>query len=116
RHHGRLGVTVTGGPEQTSFWCEHAWLDGGVADSVLVEVSAGRITVIETDARPASTSRLLRGLVIPGMANAHSHAFHRALRARTQRDRGSFWTWRKLMYQIAGQLTPDSYRMLATAV
>ena len=54
--------------------------------------------------------------MVPGLANAHSHAFHRALRARTQRDRGSFWTWRKLMYQAAGRLTPELYRDLARAV
>lgn len=98
-----------------TFWCENAWLDGEVAASVLVSVSAGRITAIETGAPPVA-ARQLRGLVIPGMANAHSHAFHRVLRSRTQRDRGSFWTWRKLMYQAAGQLTPDGYRALAAAV
>jgi formiminoglutamate deiminase len=103
---------VSGG----TFWCEHAWVDRDFSDSVLVRVVDGRITAIETDARPTASSTVLRGLVIPGMANAHSHAFHRALRARTQRDRGSFWTWRKLMYHAAGQLTPDSYRTLATAV
>jgi formiminoglutamate deiminase len=58
----------------------------------------------------------LRGLVLPGLANAHSHAFHRALRSRTQRDRGSFWTWRTLMYEVAGRLTPENYRDLARAV
>jgi formiminoglutamate deiminase len=99
-----------------TIWCEHAWLDDDVSDSVLVSVTDGRITAIEAGARPADSSEVLGGLVIPGMANAHSHAFHRALRARTQRDRGSFWTWRKLMYEAAGQLTPDSYRALATAV
>jgi len=55
-------------------------------------------------------------LVIPGLANAHSHAFHRALRARTQRDRGSFWTWRDLMYRAAERLNPDRYRRLTRAV
>jgi len=99
-----------------TIWCEHAWLDDGVADSVLVSVSDGRILAVETGAGQGTSSRVLRGLVIPGMANAHSHAFHRALRSRTQRDRGSFWTWRKLMYEAAGQLTPDSYHALATAV
>ncbi|WP_123026881.1 formimidoylglutamate deiminase [Mycolicibacterium stellerae] len=98
-----------------TFWCENAWLDGEVVQSVAVSVSDGRITAIETGAPPVA-SRLLNGLVIPGLANAHSHAFHRALRSRTQRDRGSFWTWRKLMYQTAGQLTPERYRVLATAV
>ena len=99
-----------------TFWCENAWLDGEVVESVAVGVDAGRITAVETGAPPVASSRLLRGLVLPGLANAHSHAFHRALRSRTQRDRGSFWTWRKLMYEAAGQLTPERYRALATAV
>ncbi|HKV18899.1 MAG TPA: formimidoylglutamate deiminase [Mycobacterium sp.] len=100
----------------TTFWCEHAWVDDAVADSVVVSIDDGRITAMESGVRPSSSADVLRGLVIPGLANAHSHAFHRALRAHTQRDRGSFWTWRKLMYEIAGRLTPERYRSLATAV
>jgi formiminoglutamate deiminase len=107
-----MGDAVT----SESFWCENAWLDGEVVESVAVGIEAGRITAIEPGAARPASSRLLSGLVIPGMANAHSHAFHRALRSRTQRDRGSFWTWRKLMYEAAGQLTPERYRALATAV
>ena len=56
------------------------------------------------------------GLTIPGLANAHSHAFHRALRGRTQRGRGTFWTWRRQMYSLAERLDPDSYHLLARAV
>lgn len=54
-------------------------------------------------------------LQIPAMANAHSHAFHRALRGRTQQGTGSFWTWREQMYGLAGRLTPDLYFDLARA-
>ena len=54
------------------------------------------------------------GLTIPGLANCHSHAFHRALRGRTQRGRGTFWTWREQMYAVAARLDPDSYLALAT--
>ncbi|HKH52546.1 MAG TPA: formimidoylglutamate deiminase, partial [Mycobacterium sp.] len=83
-----------------TWWCEHAWLGGdSVSDGVLFTVSDGRITTIDTDTTARPDSNRLRGLVIPGLANAHSHAFHRALRGRTQRDRGSFWTWRDLMYR-----------------
>jgi len=57
----------------------------------------------------------LPGLVLPGLANAHSHAFHRALRGRTQAERGSFWTWRQHMYAVAGRLDPDRYLALARA-
>ena len=56
-------------------------------------------------AEPAGTR--LRGVTIPGLANAHSHAFQRALRGRTQRGGGSFWTWREDMYALAPSLTPD---------
>ncbi len=98
-------------------WCEHAWLGGdSVAEGVLVTVTDGRITAIDTDTTAQPDSHRLRGLVIPGLANAHSHAFHRALRARTQRDRGSFWTWRDLMYRAAERLNPDRYRRLTRAV
>jgi formiminoglutamate deiminase len=98
-----------------TWWCEHAWLaDGTVAEAVAITITDGVIAAVEPGSRPAG--RTLRGLVIPGLANAHSHAFHRALRSRTQRDRGSFWTWRALMYAAADRLTPDLYRDLARAV
>ncbi|GAA0531892.1 formimidoylglutamate deiminase [Paractinoplanes ferrugineus] len=59
----------------------------------------------------------LPGLVLPGFANAHSHAFHRALRGRTHHGGpGSFWTWRDLMYETAATLDPDGYLRLARAV
>jgi formiminoglutamate deiminase len=106
---------VTG--EVTTWWCEYAWLGGDiVSDRVLITVGDGRITAIDADTPALPSSHRLPGLVVPGLANAHSHAFHRALRSRTQRGRGSFWTWRDLMYQSADRLDPDSYRHLARGV
>jgi formiminoglutamate deiminase len=100
-----------------TWWCEHAWLGGeSVADGVLFTVADGRIAAVDTHTGAQPDSHRLRGLVIPGLANAHSHAFHRALRGRTQRDRGSFWTWRDLMYTAAERLNPDRYRRLTRAV
>ena len=99
------------------WWCEHAWLGGDTVDAgVTVAVADGRITSMRSNTEAGPGSNRLRGLVIPGMGNAHSHAFHRALRARTQHDRGSFWTWRDLMYRAADRLDPDRYRRLARAV
>jgi formiminoglutamate deiminase len=49
-------------------------------------------------------------IVMPGMASAHSHAFQRALRGRTQRRRettGSFWTWRAQMFRLCKRLSPE---------
>jgi formiminoglutamate deiminase len=100
------------------YWCENAWLDAaGVQQGVLVEISDdGRIaSAIADSPRPPDAHRLT-GLVLPGFANAHSHAFHRALRGRTHADGGTFWTWRTGMYSLASQLDPSSYRKLATAV
>src|SRR5690606_8608798 len=58
----------------------------------------------------------LPGLTLPGLANAHSHVFHRALRGLTQTGGGTFWTWRQAMYTLAARLTPDSLFALASAV
>jgi formiminoglutamate deiminase len=107
---------------------EHALMDGRVADGVRITVDDGLVSsVARSDGGPAVAERgasqampanetTIAGLTLPGLANTHSHAFHRALRARTQAERGSFWTWRDQMYRLAGELTPDSYKDLATQV
>ena len=100
------------------YWLERAWLGGSdeVDAGVVVTVDDSRFTSVEIDVvEPPPGARRLAGLTIPGLANCHSHAFHRALRGRTQRERGTFWTWRDQMYSVAGKLTPDSYYELARA-
>ncbi|MFZ5871270.1 MAG: formimidoylglutamate deiminase, partial [Actinomycetota bacterium] len=99
----------------TGFWCEHAWLDGAPAASVRVVTRAGTIERVERGAPAAPDDVRLAGLVLPGFANAHSHAFHRALRGRTHDAGGTFWTWRRRMYALAERLDPDSYLALARA-
>ena len=50
-------------------------------------------------------------IVMPGLATAHSHAFQRALRGRTQRrttQAGSFWSWRGLMYDLVEKLDAEA--------
>ncbi|GGQ76779.1 formimidoylglutamate deiminase [Couchioplanes azureus] len=96
------------------YFAELAWIGGRVERDVAVDVAGGRFTAVTSGAAPGGTR--LPGLVLPGLANAHSHAFHRALRGRTHGDRGSFWTWRERMYEVAGRLDPDSYYTLARAV
>jgi formiminoglutamate deiminase len=95
-----------------------AWLPGqGVRRDVLIEADGARFTSVvpSTSFAPSDATRL-RGLTLPGLANAHSHAFHRALRSTTQAGRGTFWTWRERMYEVAARLEPDSYFRLARAV
>ena len=101
----------------TSWWCAQAWLPTAVAADVRLTADAeGRFAAIETGVRPGNGDTLLPGIVLPGFADAHSHAFHRALRGRTHDGGGTFWTWREAMYSVAERLDPDSYRALATAV
>jgi formiminoglutamate deiminase len=100
----------------TRYHAEHAWLDAGLAGDVLIEVVDGRFAAVTPDVRPAPPGTVrLAGLTLPGLANTHSHAFHRALRGRTHAGRGSFWTWRTQMYALAAQLDPISYLALARA-
>ncbi|MFF3319159.1 formimidoylglutamate deiminase [Streptomyces sp. NPDC003035] len=101
----------------TTYWLEHAWLGTHVEPGVALDVSDGRITAVRTGAdAPPPGAVALRGLTIPGLANAHSHAFHRALRGTVQVGSGTFWTWREVMYQVASRLTPETYHALARAV
>ena len=117
--------------ERAAYLLEKAWVDGAVRDDVRVEIVDGRFTSVQVGRensrlddkafsskrefhRPAGETPLA-GLTLPGLANTHSHAFHRGLRGRTQRGTGSFWTWREQMYAVAERLDPDSHYALARA-
>ncbi|WP_345673922.1 formimidoylglutamate deiminase [Yinghuangia aomiensis] len=98
-------------------WCEIVHTRTGIERDVVVEIADGRITAVRPDVpAPPPGASVRRGLTVPGFANAHSHAFHRVLRGRTQAGSGTFWTWRDLMYAAAGKLDPDTYLALARAV
>lgn len=98
----------------SSFWLEHAAVDGSVRAGVRVLEADGVITALaDGPSQPGDT--VLRGLTLPGIANGHSHAFHRALRGRTHARGGDFWAWREQMYAAADGLDPDRYYALATA-
>jgi formiminoglutamate deiminase len=101
----------------TAYLAELAWLGGTRPErDVLIEIEDGRFRAVTpaVSAPPAGVSRLA-GLTVPGLANAHSHAFHRALRGRTHAGKGTFWTWRTAMYDLADRLDPDLYLALASA-
>ncbi|MER7637568.1 formimidoylglutamate deiminase [Streptomyces sp. NPDC126522] len=112
-----MQVTSPGTPHVRTYWLEHAWLDTNVEPGVALEVADGRIAAVRTGVdTPPPGAEILRGLTLPGLANAHSHAFHRALRGTVQVGSGTFWTWREFMYSFADQLTPETYHALARAV
>jgi formiminoglutamate deiminase len=110
-------VCVPKGAAMTAYHCEYAWLGGPTAvPAVLVETVDDRITSVTPGVHPCpGDAEHLSGLTMPGLANTHSHAFHRALRGRTQTAAGSFWTWRERMYALADRLTPEGYHRLARA-
>jgi formiminoglutamate deiminase len=96
------------------FHAGSARLPSGPARDVLFEIEDGRFVTVTAGAPPDDAKRL-PGVVLPGFANAHSHAFHRALRGRTHGGGGTFWTWRERMYAVADRLDPDRYLALARA-
>jgi formiminoglutamate deiminase len=98
----------------SGWFAAHAWLPDGPARDVRFEIADGRFTSVRADAR-AGDATPLPGLVLAGLANCHSHAFHRALRGRTHGGVGTFWTWRTQMYALAERLDPDRYLDLARA-
>jgi formiminoglutamate deiminase len=119
RHSGTRDGTAHGpaspnGDHVARYWAAHALLPDGPATGVTLTVTAGRFTAVIPGTAPGGAVRL-PGVVLPGFANAHSHAFHRALRGRTHAGGGTFWTWRERMYAVAARLDPDSYLALARA-
>ena len=97
-----------------AYHAELAWLDDRPVPDVLIEVGGGRFTTVTPGVPEPPGATRLAGLTLPGFADTHSHAFHRALRGRTQ-GLGTFWTWRERMYEVAARLDPDTYLALATA-
>jgi formimidoylglutamate deiminase len=89
------------------------YLSGQFASGIaLVCDSSGRITGLlqENQLTDQRRVRFANRAILPGMINAHSHAFQRVLRGRTEYrtgDHDSFWTWRELMYSAATRLSPQ---------
>ena len=79
---------------------------GEVAASVLLEVEGDRLVGVTPGSDLPDGAVVLPGVTLPGLANVHSHAFHRALRGRSEAGPGDFWTWREQMYAVADRLDP----------
>ena len=98
------------------FFARRALLPGGWAEDVRLEVDAnGMLTRVEAGA-DGDGADLLHGPVVPGLPNLHSHAFQRAMAGLaevTGNAHDSFWTWRELMYRIAGRISPEQLGIIA---
>ena len=98
----------------TTYFAQWAWRGAEhTVANVRITVNNGVISAVEDNAAKQDGDVAIAGVVMPGLVNAHSHAFHRALRGRTHGGTGDFWSWRTPMYEIANHLTPDLYRELA---
>ncbi len=93
---------------------------GWVRDVTVTVSPSGTIEALTTDAsahRAGGDVERVAGFVVPGMPNAHSHAFQRALAGRAEARaaaRDSFWTWRHAMYAIANEVDAADLRAIAT--
>src|SRR5215213_9725551 len=80
-------------------------------DHALVCDDAGKVVDIVGAAHAENATRLKNRALLPGMVNAHSHAFQRVIRGRTehrsQNSSDSFWTWREQMYTAANRFGPE---------
>ncbi|CUK19234.1 8-oxoguanine deaminase [Ruegeria denitrificans] len=85
---------------------------------VRVEIDLGRIERVQTQA-PAAPNDTRVDVLLPALANLHSHAFQRAMAGMTETrmaGRESFWTWRNLMYRFLDRLTPEQIEAIAALV
>ena len=86
--------------------------DGRVVPGASLNVRDGCVESVGAVPDGAEQVPLRRRAILPGLVAAHSHAFQRAIRGRTEHraSRGAgddFWSWREAMYAAAERLTPD---------
>ena len=102
----------------TALWSPLALLPSGWARDVTTTIGTdGRIASVTAGTAPTGQHT---GILMPAPANAHSHAFQRAMAGLTETrgpdPRDTFWTWRRLMYRFLDQLTPDQVQAIAALV
>lgn len=96
-------------------WSPSVLTPDGWRHDAMLHIHAGRITAIEAGQAPGDAARL-PGPVLPGLVNAHSHAFQRAMAGLAERAgpaTDSFWTWREVMYRFLAALTPEMVQAIA---
>jgi formimidoylglutamate deiminase len=98
----------------TSISARKALLPDGWASDVRLDIEDGTITRVTPGADLADDAL---GCLVPGLCNAHSHAFQRALAGHTEErspdGRDNFWSWRERMYALAGRVGPAELTAIA---
>ncbi len=100
-----------------TIFARKALLQKGWTQNVRFRIAAGRIQGIEPETAPEQDD-YVAGCVIPGLSNAHSHAFQRALAGHTEQrspaGRDNFWSWRERMYELAAKVSAELLQSIAT--
>jgi formimidoylglutamate deiminase len=98
-------------------WVPRAWLPDGWHNRVLLTIgSDGHWSDVISDVAPPADAAVLSGAALPGLINAHSHAFQRAfagLAERSESANDNFWSWRDRMYRVALRITPEQLEAIA---
>jgi formimidoylglutamate deiminase len=103
----------------TTLWAARALTDDGWTENLRITIGPdGRIAAVGRGMPAPADHRV--GLLLPAPANAHSHAFQRAMAGLTERrgpdPRDTFWTWRALMFRFLDRLTPEHVEAIAAFV
>lgn len=101
-----------------SLWAPQAWVQGQWQSDVNLSIGAdGHLAQVLCGVAAPPGATVLPGPVLPGLVNAHSHAFQRAFAGLSERrsaERDDFWSWRDRMYAVALRVTPEQLRAIAT--
>src|ERR1700753_4077218 len=109
-------------PNMATYRLQSAYLPQGWTRDARVTVSDhGLITAVHPGSSEQCNSGVepiehVAGVVVPGMPNAHSHAFQRAMAGNAEYRTGardSFWTWRQAMYGLANRIGPEDLQAAA---
>jgi formimidoylglutamate deiminase len=102
---------------RTVLFAPRAWIGGRWRERVRLTVGAdGCFEDVAAGVEPGPHATRLPGPVLPGVVDAHSHAFQRAFAGLAERREAAgddFWSWRDRMYAVAARIEPDSLRAIA---
>lgn len=100
----------------TRIFATDALLPEGWRKNVLIEIERDHIKTVTSNAS-GEGAETVKGALVPGMSNLHSHAFQRAMAGLTEHSGPSsdnFWAWRELMYRFLERITPEDNEIIAT--
>jgi len=111
-------MPVEAPPSPLHLWAPLAWLPGGWREHVVARADAdGRWAEVTAGvATPPPDANVVDSPLLPGVVDAHSHAFQRAFVAGAETRDGEhddFWSWRERMYDVARRISPGQLRAVA---